>query len=151
MRPHKPALFNWQRRAAHPEMDERPELRDWHGQLIVRLSRQLLRPRNLRKYVQSSTQAEGALHRKMCRPSQTDLSRASIACWKPWASMFWKLLPDKGEAKPRLAYCLWTPAAQLSTVGLCRVSAMMSRRMSLCKLLSDMLASLLVKTKTWDH
>ncbi|KAK9815982.1 hypothetical protein WJX74_000093 [Apatococcus lobatus] len=27
MRPHKPALFNWQRRAAHPEMDERPELR----------------------------------------------------------------------------------------------------------------------------
>ena len=35
MRPGKPALFNWQRVAAHPEMNKGPELGYWQGQLII--------------------------------------------------------------------------------------------------------------------
>ena len=47
--------------------------------------------------------------------------------------MHWISPPENGEAKPRLAYCCKTPAAQLPMAGLSKASAMLSLSMSRLK------------------
>ena len=70
----------------------------------------------------------------MCSPPQTSFSRSSMARCNPNASINWILPPKKGEAIPKLVYCLCTPAAQLSKPGACRASKILPLRISACNL-----------------
>ena len=60
--------------------------------------------------MQSFAFFDGAERGEMCSPAQTSFSRSSMARWNPNASTNWILPPKKGEAIPKLVYCLWMMA-----------------------------------------